>query len=223
MPGKRCTRCLEWKPESEFYRDRTKLDGLKSQCKDCRRVYKREYRRRKRALAQIRLKRAMRRVWQPRVRLEDRIRESAGFRRWRDGNRARRQAYVTSYLQEWHRAHPGARLPWHVTHPELLTAQRQVRRADAAGVSVNDLSAAEWRWLCELYDHHCAYCGTATDQLTLDHVVPLSQGGSNTLSNVVPACSGCNSNKGARTPEQAEMAFAVRVDVADRLEQITLI
>jgi 5-methylcytosine-specific restriction endonuclease McrA len=223
MPGKRCTRCLEWKPESEFYRDRTKLDGLKSQCKDCRRDYKREYRRRMRALAQVRLKRVMRRVWQPQVRLEDRIRDSAGFRRWRDGNRARRKAYVTNYLREWHRAHPNARLPWHVAHPELLTAQRQVRRADAAGASVNDLSAAEWRWLCEVYDHRCAYCGAPTDDLTLDHVMPLAQGGSNTLSNVVPACRACNTDKGARTPEQADMAFAVRVDVATELEQIALI
>jgi 5-methylcytosine-specific restriction endonuclease McrA len=223
MPGKRCTRCLEWKPESEYYRDRTKLDGLKSQCKDCRRIYKREYRRRMRALAQIRLKRVTRRIWQPQVRLEDRIRESAGFHRWRESNRARRKAYVMNYLREWHREHPNVRLPWHVSHPELLTAQRQVRRADAAGVAVNDLSAAEWRWLCEVYDHRCAYCGAQGVDLTLDHVVPLAQGGRNTLSNVVPACRDCNTDKGARTPEQADMAFAVRVDVATELEQIALI
>lgn len=32
---KRCSTCGENKPESEFYSDRRRLDGLKSQCKKC--------------------------------------------------------------------------------------------------------------------------------------------------------------------------------------------
>jgi 5-methylcytosine-specific restriction endonuclease McrA len=47
----------------------------------------------------------------------------------------------------------------------------------------------------------CAYCGRA-DPVTLDHVVPRSQGGSNDVSNLVLACAPCNSAKGQRTPEQ---------------------
>ncbi|MFS8868105.1 HNH endonuclease [Synechococcus sp. H65.1] len=54
-------------------------------------------------------------------------------------------------------------------------------------------------------DHHtCQYCGS-THNLTLDHVVPLSRGGSHTWDNVVTACERCNQRKGNRTPEEANM------------------
>lgn len=34
--------------------------------------------------------------------------------------------------------------------------------------------------------------------IKIDHVVPLSRGGSNALDNLVPCCTSCNSSKGAR-------------------------
>ena len=45
--------------------------------------------------------------------------------------------------------------------------------------------------------HKCVYCD-AVEDLTLDHVVPLSRGGSNEVGNLVTACRTCNSSKGAR-------------------------
>ena len=42
-------------------------------------------------------------------------------------------------------------------------------------------------------------------ELTLDHVVPKSQGGKSTWENVVCACGRCNRKKGGKTPEQANM------------------
>ena len=43
----------------------------------------------------------------------------------------------------------------------------------------------------------CGYCGTKLHDhnKTLDHVIPLSKGGSNTRSNLIPCCAVCNSNK----------------------------
>ncbi|MEM1251669.1 MAG: HNH endonuclease [Cyanobacteria bacterium P01_H01_bin.21] len=52
--------------------------------------------------------------------------------------------------------------------------------------------------------HTCQYCGSHR-QLTLDHVMPRSQGGAHTWENVVTACAPCNSRKGSRTPEAADM------------------
>ena len=57
-------------------------------------------------------------------------------------------------------------------------------------------------------DHNCCqYCGRrfATSELSIDHVVPRSQGGTTTWTNVVCACTGCNVRKGGRTPAQARM------------------
>jgi 5-methylcytosine-specific restriction endonuclease McrA len=51
------------------------------------------------------------------------------------------------------------------------------------------------------------YCGKKfpTSELTLDHVVPRTQGGRTTWENIVCACVECNVKKGGRTPEQAHL------------------
>ena len=53
----------------------------------------------------------------------------------------------------------------------------------------------------------CQYCGRKlpTEQLNLDHVVPLSRGGKNTWDNVVCSCIECNMRKGNRTLAEAGM------------------
>lgn len=53
----------------------------------------------------------------------------------------------------------------------------------------------------------CQYCGGkfARTQLTLDHVIPIVQGGRKSWENIVTACKPCNQKKGGRTPIQAHM------------------
>lgn len=46
------------------------------------------------------------------------------------------------------------------------------------------------------FDRCCAYCQQEVDgQPEPDHVVPLSRGGSNSITNILPCCSLCNSDK----------------------------
>lgn len=57
-------------------------------------------------------------------------------------------------------------------------------------------------------DHFtCQYCAIKFphQELTLDHVLPASQGGPKTWTNVVTACRPCNQRKANRTPEKALM------------------
>ena len=55
----------------------------------------------------------------------------------------------------------------------------------------------------------CQYCGKefAAALLTLDHVVPISQGGKTQWENVVTACKTCNTKKGNRRPLEAGMSL----------------
>jgi len=43
----------------------------------------------------------------------------------------------------------------------------------------------------------CHYCNGIAD--TADHIIPVSQGGTNELSNLLPACRSCNSTRQDRT------------------------
>jgi len=56
-------------------------------------------------------------------------------------------------------------------------------------------------------ENSCQYCGKQflSEDLTMDHVVPKSQGGKKSWKNIVAACKPCNQKKGSRTPEQAGM------------------
>ncbi len=51
----------------------------------------------------------------------------------------------------------------------------------------------------------CVYCGRATRDLTLDHVMPRHRGGGHTWENLVAACKPCNHKKAGRTPDEAHM------------------
>jgi 5-methylcytosine-specific restriction endonuclease McrA len=53
----------------------------------------------------------------------------------------------------------------------------------------------------------CQYCGNEFKKqyLTLDHVIPKSQGGKTTWENIVCSCAKCNHSKGNKTPEQANI------------------
>lgn len=53
----------------------------------------------------------------------------------------------------------------------------------------------------------CQYCGkhSSSSELSIDHVVPRTQGGNDTWENLVCSCVKCNAKKGGRTPEQAKM------------------
>lgn len=60
--------------------------------------------------------------------------------------------------------------------------------------------------------NRCQYCGGVfpTSELSIDHVLPRAQGGTDTWENLVCACVRCNARKGGRTPEQANMSLIVR-------------
>ena len=51
-------------------------------------------------------------------------------------------------------------------------------------------------------NYTCQYCGAHGGSLHCDHVMPVSRGGSNELSNLATACATCNQAKHDKTPEE---------------------
>lgn len=78
-----------------------------------------------------------------------------------------------------------------------------------------DTPAPKTRWNVFLaYDFTCAYCrakGLPVEDLTFDHVIPRSRGGSSTWSNIVPACRTCNEAKANRSPREAGMPLLLEI------------
>ena len=46
----------------------------------------------------------------------------------------------------------------------------------------------------------CHYCGAENKDMTIDHIIPISKGGSHTMGNVRLVHMGCNSKKSDRLP-----------------------
>jgi 5-methylcytosine-specific restriction endonuclease McrA len=59
-----------------------------------------------------------------------------------------------------------------------------------------ELRKSRW-WHNRCQNAKCYYCMAALtpETATMDHVIPLSQGGKSTKGNVVPACKECNNKK----------------------------
>lgn len=89
--------------------------------------------------------------------------------------------------QRWFDAHPGKRAQYSRQH-----------RARLRGASGSHDVEQFWR-LCEALGDKCLCCGRSDVELTEDHVVPLSKGGSDDISNIQPLCAFCNNSKGAKT------------------------
>lgn len=58
----------------------------------------------------------------------------------------------------------------------------------------------------------CQYCGRKNIELTIDHIIPKSRGGSDSWENLITACVQCNNRKGNRTPEEANMPLLSRAN-----------
>jgi len=81
-------------------------------------------------------------------------------------------------------------------HPEvgrLGTARYRARRQ-------GNLTKSDWQDLLSEFDGRCAYCNVKSDSLQIEHMLPISRGGTHNKANVVPACGTCNRRKGALTP-----------------------
>ena len=67
----------------------------------------------------------------------------------------------------------------------------------AAKIAAGTFTGEEWKALCDAVGNICLCCGEAK-KLTVDHIVPISKGGANTIDNLQPLCKSCNSSKKAK-------------------------
>jgi 5-methylcytosine-specific restriction endonuclease McrA len=119
----------------------------------------------------------------------------------------------------WHQEHPEKTNDWHYgwekKNPEKRMCAVKKYRSSPRGIMAGRRKAKKHMHLiraggpldlvlfyqkCEQLGWHCQLCGKILDEstTTIDHVIPVSKGGTNVIENLQPLCRNCNAKKGNR-------------------------
>lgn len=111
------------------------------------------------------------------------------MRRWRARNPQLRRERDRQYRQAAYLRRGGEinalKAAWLAAHPEVRRAKEQAYRARRRA-ALGSFTGAQWLALVRVYEGRCGYCN-ACAPLQADHRIPLSRGGDNTISNIIPA------------------------------------
>lgn len=79
-----------------------------------------------------------------------------------------------------------------------------IKRRSKLASAEGSFTPGEFNNLLVQQQFKCFWCDTdiSEGKATVDHLHPISKGGSNYIQNIVGACGSCNSSKGAKLPEE---------------------
>jgi len=218
---KQCTKCQETKSLDDFYREKRVSDGYQAQCKSCMREHKRLARQKNPNLdreyyqanrERLQLKRKIKYSLDEEGRAKEREQQRLYYQKHREALKAKVRAYnktnaakisernrlrrqdpdyvkVANERSRKYRANPA-------NHKVLAhrTMQYYSRKYEAKGFSTKAQLQARW-------DYYGGRCWICTDEAKeMDHVIPLSKGGTNWPANLKPICRSCNARKSNTWP-----------------------
>ena len=170
---KTCSKCGVEKPESEFGKNARGAGGLMSCCKSCVNEYQR-----------LRYandpENARAKVAAYRERNPERVRASAAI------SYEKRKGQVLAYCRRWRKPQRGR---------EWQAARKHNRRVMAGPAITADIV----RELKAEYGGVCPYCRETIVNGHIDHIRPISKGGTNARENLVYCCATCNTQKGNKS------------------------
>ena len=86
------------------------------------------------------------------------------------------------------------RQKYYQTHKEQAKNKYHVRRARLLS---NGIFVVKEKEIKKITESNCFYCGSK-ESIQIDHIVPISRGGSHSIGNLIAACSKCNQSKGSK-------------------------
>lgn len=179
-----CNRCGKEKVLDDFPRDKKCSLGRARTCKAC--VYE------KRAINNMGKENEIK-DYKHEWYLANRDRLLEERKQYYDANKEKILDYQNKYYSDNDGKVKARVRRWQKKNPEKRSEYAHRRRTWKMHNGRNDLTADEIKLLKESFPF-CVYCGTDED-LTIDHIVPLSKGGENTFGNCTIACRSCNASK----------------------------
>lgn len=192
---KTCTKCGLNLPASEFSKNKSKRDGLKSQCKGCCRAYYKANREQLAARKKVyNAANRKRNAEYQKVYREANHEKVAEYRKiYNEANREEIAEYGKIYNEANREQVAARKKAYFKANPDLFRAYKQNRRAlkrNAEGTHTSEQVQARFA----VHGNACIYCGSP-DKLHIEHIKPLSKSGPNWPSNLAPACARCNVSK----------------------------
>lgn len=127
-------------------------------------------------------------------------RAKQGVKVWHMANPEKRRKHCA----DWRKAHAETvkknKANWSKANPDKAVTYQQRRRAQKYA-NGGSFTIAEWQALKAHFDYRCLCCSRAEPEikLTVDHIIPVTLGGSNYIVNIQPLCKICNLSKGTKT------------------------
>jgi 5-methylcytosine-specific restriction endonuclease McrA len=197
-----CKGCGVEKGPSEFYAATRNSDGRMGECKACVRARVRENRRmRLEQYAQYERSRANlphRVKARKKYQQEHKEQISEYKQRWAASNGERVAGSKRAYYERNREEVIFRSKKWSDGNAEkvkVAKANNRRRRRAAKNASGGHFTIEEFDALCLVYGYACLSCGATDRVLEADHVVPLTKGGSDEISNIQPLCGECNRRK----------------------------
>lgn len=126
-------------------------------------------------------------------------------KRWRENNAeyvADRSRAYRAIKEDWHVQSRARVKAWRIANPDAYLAQVHLRRARKLG-GEGSYGPEDIQRLLHAQNGLCNGCSCdISEKYTVDHMDPLSRGGSNWPSNLQLLCKTCNSSKNNRTMEE---------------------
>ena len=216
METKVCNKCGLEKPLTMFNKNNQRKDGLTASCKTCLAILRKKYDKKYNQSAKCRAtarryyysaqgqktKKAYRQKYVLTMEQRERYRLAGRCHEKEGKYKERRKRYDSSPKGKATKARKDKRYI-HTAKGRFSKRKTAIKRAHQLQATDNTLTSAEWEEIKTQFCQRCAYCHQQIQPLEMDHVIPLSKGGTHTKENVVPACRTCNARKGNREPQTA--------------------
>lgn len=190
-----CVTCGVTKPVSEYLPRPEIKRGHRPDCRDCHREKTRLAVRRMRERDPERALQKNR-DW----REANPEKEKKRHRRYDEAHREKRRLAISKSREDNPEHHRALRRKWRQANLEAARERCRTYWHRKRAQRSDDSLLVDW-YAEQIRTMPCEYCGSE-ENITVDHVVPISKGGAHSIENIVPACQPCNSSKGAKPLEE---------------------